>query len=125
MATQTVYIGITSPATYSPAPPVVKPSDSVVFILQGRTDSVTVTFDSGSPFSQTSFNLDGASALTAQKTESVVAGASGKYHFTAKPPGVGTRTISEDPEQPGTVSGDLEVTPDSHHPETLKRSLVP
>jgi hypothetical protein len=39
MAQLTVFIGTASQATYSPTPPVVKPGDSVLFILQGRTDN--------------------------------------------------------------------------------------
>ncbi|OJH42337.1 hypothetical protein [Cystobacter ferrugineus] len=103
MAQLTVFIGTASQATYSGTPPVVKPGDSVLFILQNRTDTVTVEFDSGSPFSQKTFVLAGANTFTAQQTKTVVAGASGTYRFQAVPGLL--------PGQPGTVSGDIDVTP--------------
>lgn len=108
MAQLTVFIGPTSQATYSRTPPVVKPGDSVLFILQNRTDTVTVEFDSRSPFSQRTFVLAGAHALTAQQTKKVVAGASGTYRFQAVPGG--DDGLLRDP--PGTVLGDVDVTPE-------------
>jgi hypothetical protein len=109
---QIVYIGTGSQATYSPTPPLIKPGDPVNFILHGRTDTVTVSFDSGSPFSQNNFGLDGSSTLTAQQMKTVVAGASGQYRFSATP--TGTKT---DPDPPGTVAGELEVISDSSGPK--------
>ncbi|HEX8537110.1 MAG TPA: hypothetical protein VF664_06570 [Cystobacter sp.] len=109
MAQLTVFIGIASQATYSPHRPVVKPGDSVRFVLQDRTDTVTVEFDSGSPFSQKTFVLAGVHSFTAQQTKTVVARASGTYRFQAVPGG--DDGLFRDP--PGTVFGDVEVIPDS------------
>ncbi|WNG21099.1 hypothetical protein [Cystobacter fuscus] len=109
MAQLTVFIGTASQATYSRTPPVVRPGDSVLFILQNRTDTVTVEFDSGSPFRQKTFVLAGAHSLTAQQTKTVVAGASGTYRFQAVPGG--DDGLLRDP--PGAVLGDVKVNPES------------
>lgn len=110
MAQQIVYI---SNSQTSPNPVVVKPGDSVLFTLQGRTDRVTVDFGSSTPFAQSEFPLDGSNHLMAQHAETVVAGASGSYRFTCLPTAKGTDP-SQHPDPPGTVSGDLDVSSDEH-----------
>nr|AYM53441.1 hypothetical protein [Melittangium lichenicola] len=101
MAEYTVNIFIDS---ISPAALTVHPGDSVKFQLK-RTDSVTVEFNSsaGTPFILRDFGLDGSSSIAAESSQTVVSSASGVYGFKVVP-------LDRDP--PGTLSGDIDVTPD-------------
>jgi plastocyanin len=97
--------------SYDPRPPIVKPGDSVEFKMDGWEDTVTVTisFGTSSPFAQPTMTLDGSGEGSAQQTYTVRSNASaGLYPFT-----VTSTTRKEDPEPPGTISGDLEVSTDS------------
>jgi hypothetical protein len=101
--------------------PEITPGETVVFALdlKQRTDTVTVTLTPSWPFEEKAsdtkvnvFTLDGSRENTASRTLTVKSDASGKYQFVAAPVSVSTPNRgSEDPEQPGTVSGDLDVTP--------------
>lgn len=103
MAALTIYIK-SNGVGYDRDPPVVKPGDTVDFVIDGRTDTVTVTFDSGSPFPDNpSMTLNGGSPATASYSDAISSTASGQYRFTATP---------ESRELPGTVHGDLDVSSD-------------
>lgn len=113
MALQIVYIGTESNATYFPTYPLVRPGDDVQFELVDRRDSVTVTFRTSSPFTQTTpLVLDGSSTTTAMQSRTVSNSVAnnGRYEFDA----VSNAPIRNptDPERPGTVSGGLETTND-------------
>ena len=109
MATLNVYIRIGREPTYSTNPPVVFPGDTVNFTLEDSTDTVTVDFLVGSPFTQTDFVLNGSSSLTATKSPVVKSDATYKrYEFWVLPPGE-RWTMGEEPEPPGTVHGGLDV----------------
>lgn len=112
MADLTVYIGVDPEAQYDPKDFVLKPGDSVEFKLDGRTDTLQVSFTDGLPFgaSLTGFTLSGATQLTSQQTHTVADVVTRLYHFEAKhvDPGPG-----EHEEPAGTVSGDLDVSNDS------------
>lgn len=117
----TITIGTTNPPTYSSNPPVVKAGDSVLFVLQGRTDTVELDFTLNgvecTPFDENDFTLDGSNSLTAQRAKAVLTTAKGGiYKFKALPPGT-TQPKGEEPDPPGTVSGDVEVIPDSSGPK--------
>jgi hypothetical protein len=121
MAQLTITIGTTNPPTYSADPPTVEVGGSVLFVLQGRADTVELDFTlkgvECSPFDVNDFTLDGSSALTAQQSKTVVSSAQlGSYHFRALPPG-STRPKREDPDPPGTVSGDVDVIPQTGGPK--------
>ncbi|WNG30638.1 hypothetical protein F0U62_46450 [Cystobacter fuscus] len=105
--------------------PELTPGETVVFALdlKQRTDTVTVTLTPSWPFEEKAsttevnvFTLDGSSESTASRTLTVKSDASGKYKFVAAPVSVSRPNHgSEDPEQPGTVSGDIDVTPEPPH----------
>ncbi|HEX8537111.1 MAG TPA: hypothetical protein VF664_06575 [Cystobacter sp.] len=116
-----ITIGTTNPPTYSSNPPTVEVGGSVLFILQGRTDTVELDFTlegvECSPFDVNDFTLDGSSALTAQKAKTVESSARiGSYRFKVLPPGT-PRPKGEDPDPPGTVSGDVDVIPQTGGPK--------
>jgi hypothetical protein len=117
----TITIGTTNPPTYSQNPPVIEVGGSVLFVLQGRTDTVELDFTldgvERSPFDVNDFTLDGANELTAQKAKTVVSSAKvGSYRFRVLPPGT-TRPKGEEPDPPGTVSGDVDVVPETGGPK--------
>gem|GEM_PF-5898702 len=108
MATLNVYIRIGYEPTYSKNPPVVYPGDTVNFTLEDSTDTVTVKFEAGSPFTQADFVLNGTSTLTATKSPVVKSDAiHRRYEFKVPPPM--TPPKGEEPEPPGTASGGLDV----------------
>ncbi|EPX61376.1 hypothetical protein D187_001159 [Cystobacter fuscus DSM 2262] len=131
MTVQNISIGATQPTYEPPAPPPANPTavampeltpgETVVFALdlKQRTDTVTVTLTPSWPFEEKAsdakvnvFSLDGSSENTASRTLTVKSDASGKYQFTAVPVPENRPSIGgESPVQPGTVSGDLDVTP--------------
>ena len=88
----------------TPSSLTVHPGDSVQFVLK-RTDVVTVEFRSsaGTPFSRSDIGLDGSNSLTANASDTVEASASGSYGF---------KVVPDDRDPPGTLSGDIDVTPD-------------
>lgn len=109
MATQTVTIGPTD-ITYTPDPPVVRPGDTVDFVLSGRTDKVRVVFTDGTPFTQASFDLDGSAPLGNSQDPTVTSTVSTRrYYFQARPED-GRTPPHHDPEPPGTLGGGLDVT---------------
>lgn len=142
MTTQNIYIGATQPTYEPPAPPPANPmavampeltpGETVVFALdlKQRKDTVTVTLTPSWPFEEKAsdakvnvFTLEGSSEQTASRTLTVKSDASGRYQFVAEPvsvPGGGTKNGGEDPTQPGTVAGDIDVTPPTTPPRDPK-----
>lgn len=110
---QTIYIGLDDTATYDPDPPVVQPGDSVTFVLVDRRDQVTVDFGPNSPFMVYSLQIDGPHLTVSPPREIRSNASDGRYNFTANPAGprgpIG-------PDQPGTVTGGLEVSRDPPSP---------
>ncbi|MFY0581629.1 hypothetical protein ACN28S_51795 [Cystobacter fuscus] len=116
--------------------PELTPGETVVFALdlKQRTDTVTVTLTPSWPFEEKAsdtkvnvFTLDGSSENTASRTLTVKSDASGKYQFIAVPVPVSENSSNiggESPVQPGTVSGDLDVTPPQppREPDTRRAS---
>ena len=132
MAEQKVYI-FTDDITYDPDPPLVKPLDTVRFIMDGREDTVVVNFAEGNPFAQNNFELDGSQLTLSAKSATVVSNVTARrYSFFVIPDEGEPRPLSEDPEMgkdphkgpfsepPGTLSGDLEVVTDPPHDDDDK-----
>ncbi len=110
MANQTVTIGPTA-ITYTPDPPVVRPGDTVDFVLDGRTDKVQVVFTSGTPFTQATIDLDGSSPLSNSQEPTVTNSVTTRrYYFDAVPKPPHPLPPKHDPEPPGTLGGGLDVT---------------
>ncbi|WP_224363781.1 hypothetical protein [Hyalangium versicolor] len=111
MAILTVYIQPQG-VSYHPSPPVARPGDTVSFVIDGRTDEVSVSFDSSSPFSGVSnFCLNGSTQITGSFSDLVIDNASGRYAFTVAPTTnafIGGAHVAP----PGTVRGGLEVSAD-------------
>ncbi|WP_224248578.1 hypothetical protein [Hyalangium gracile] len=112
----TVYIK-TDKVTYSTPEPLVRPGEAVHFEMDGRTDTVNVTFDSGSPFgTEPSITLNGSDPAQNATDRTIATDARGNYPFSIIPvstPAPGGGGIGRmDPDKPGTVHGDLDVESD-------------
>jgi plastocyanin len=99
MAILTVKLQPTSVA-YDPNDNTVKQGDTVTFQRDGRSDEITVTFPSGSPFSVSTITV--GTALT-QSQHTVLANAA------FQPYGFYFNEEHQEKNPPGTVAGDLEV----------------
>jgi hypothetical protein len=96
----------------TPDPLIVKPDDQVIFQMHNRTDTVTVDFGTNSPFGSlnTSFTLNGGNQLLASQLKTVTATSTQSFSYTVTPtPSVPKH---EDPEPPGTLQGDIDVSTD-------------
>jgi hypothetical protein len=104
-----VYIG---PSQVTPAVLTVKPDDQVMFQMQNRTDIVTVAFPMGSPFpsQDTPFTLNGGNQLLASQSKTITATSTQSFSYTVTP----TSSLPKpgDPEPPGTLQGDIDVSTD-------------
>lgn len=116
MANHNVYIGTDPDATYDPDDdpnPRLAQDDTVTFILVRRSDEVVVSFDTTSPLTVDHVPLGGPH-LNASQPCSVRSGVgNGYYGFTATPVIHSPSIVLE---QPGTVSGGLDVSTDPRPP---------
>ncbi len=77
--------------------------DEVIFKILDWPVAATVDFGASSPFTDTKFQLDGRNEQLAFQSQTVLTKTIGYFHYDVIPDG-STR------EQPGTVSGDIEVS---------------
>lgn len=106
---QYVYIKPSGPA---PASLPVKPGDEVIFQMDDDwTVVVNIDFGSSSPFTDKQFQLDGGNQQLAHRNNTVRQDAAkGTYSYQVLPLDPIILKDGEDPDPPGTVSGDLEVS---------------
>ncbi|HYI00180.1 hypothetical protein [Hyalangium sp.] len=107
----TKYVDI-EPTKLTPETLTVKPEDNVVFQMVGRTDIVTVAFPTGSPFpsQDTPFTLNGGNQLLASQSKTVTVTSTQSFSYTVTP--TPSLPKPEDPEPPGTLQGDIDVSTD-------------
>lgn len=116
MANHNVYIGTDSHAGYDPDDdpnPRLILGDTVTFILRDRSDEVVVNFDTTSPLTVDHVPLGGTHLNASQPCSVRSEVGNGFYTFTATPV---IHSPSNVLEQPGTVSGGLDVSTDPRPP---------
>src|SRR5262245_5183116 len=102
----TKYINIEQ-GELDPSSVTVYPGDDVVFQMSGRTDIVTVAFSPDTPFSVSQFQLNGGVAQQASQDKTVVTQTTKDYPFKVYPGTSVPPRHWQDPEPPGTLSGDI------------------